>query len=162
MQDTAQLAGFLAAEAILQVSQGKHLCPLVMFENADRTSRLICIQDASGEKAAYKGENILIANAGGAVRGVMAIDAYLNLPQGRKEAIFLQARKFVPGARPMIIAVPYRRAGKRRGFAVHRSKLIAFEDEQLPQAEVLAAFFRGVARHEKGGKFWKAHYDQSY
>ena len=36
----------------------------------------------------------------------MAFDAYLNLPQGRTDAIFLQACQYVPLAKAILLAVP--------------------------------------------------------
>jgi hypothetical protein len=158
----AQLAGFLAAHAVLQVAKGTTLGPLIIFEKGDGTSHILRIRDASPQKAASKGEQILQANADGAERGVMAFDAYLNLPQGRTDAIFLQARQYAPQVRPLLLAVPYRHASKPGGFAVHRPKLFAFEGEPLPEADVIAAFFQGVDRHETGGPFWQEHYDDSY
>lgn len=159
MKETAQLAGFIAAQALLRVSSGKSLAPLVVFENGDGTSRFIVVEEASPEQAAHKGERILRANAGGAARGVMAIDAYLNLPPGRTDAVFLQACQFVPDARQMVLAVPYRHASKPGGFAIHRPRIIVFDEQQIPEAEVIAAFFRGVDRHETGGPFWQKYYE---
>jgi hypothetical protein len=162
MNETAQLAGFLAAQAVLQVSRGATLGPLIIFENADGTSHIIRIQEATPQKAASEGEKILKANADGAERGVMAFDAYLNLPQGRRDAIFLEARQYAPRLRQLLLAVPYRHASKPGGFAVHRPKLFAFDDEPLPEADVINAFFQGVDRHETGSKFWWSHTDDSY
>jgi hypothetical protein len=162
VKQTAQLAGFLAAHAMLQVAKGATLGPLVIFEKGDGTTHIIRIHEANGEKAARQGEEILEANADGAERGVMAFDAYLNLPKGRTDAIFLQARQYAPAIRPILLAVPYRGPSKPGGFAVHRPKFFAFEDEPLPEAELVAAFFQGVDRHETGGAFWRKHTDDSY
>ncbi len=117
------------------------------------------VEESSPEKAASKGEAILKANAGGAVRAVMAFDAYLNLPSGRTDAIFLHARQYVPELRPILLAVPYRHASKPGGFAVRRPKVIVFDESQIPEAEVQAAFFCGVEKHEKGGPLWQKHFD---
>jgi hypothetical protein len=54
---------------------GKTPTPLVSFENVDGTARFIQVQDVTSEKAAFKGERILKANEGGAVRGVLTFDA---------------------------------------------------------------------------------------
>jgi hypothetical protein len=160
MQETAQLAGFLAADALLRVASGGTLRPLILFENDDGTSRIIVIEEPTPQQAAFKGETILRTNAGGAVRGVMAFDAYLNLPPGRTDAIFLQACQYDPQPQRILLAVPYRHASKPGGFAIRRPKFIAFDEKELPEAEVVAAFFRGVDKHEKGGPFWQEHYDE--
>lgn len=158
----AQLAGFLAAHAVLQAAKGATLGPLIIFEKSDGTAHFVRIHEADPQLAASKGEQILKANADGAERGVMAFDAYLNLPQGRTDAIFLQAWQYVPQPQRILLAVPYRHASKPGGFAVHRPTVIAFEDERIPDADVVAAFFLGVDKHEAGGKFWQEHYDESY
>lgn len=162
MKEAAQLAGFLAADAVLRVATGGTLAPLIIFEKGDGTSHIIRIQETSPQKAAARAERMLRANADGAARGVMAFDAYLNLPQGRSDAIFLQAWQYVPPAPPVVLAVPYRHARSPRGFAVHRPKVLVVEGEPLPEADLVAAFFRGVDGHEKGGKFWYEHYEDSY
>ncbi len=163
MNEAARLAGFLAAHAMLQVAKGATLCPLIIFEKRDGTSHIVAISHGTPEQAAHEGEDILMENADGTLRGVMAMDAYLNLPKGRSDAIFLQARQFEPPARPLLMAVPYRHPNKPGGFAVHRPKIFAFDDEPpLPEAELVAAFFDGVDKHETGGKFWNQHYDGSY
>ena len=162
MNQSAQLAGFVAAHAMLQVAKGATLGPLIIFEKGDGTTHIIRIHEADGQKAVSQGEEILVANADGAERGVMAFDAYLNLPQGRTDAIFLQARQYAPDSRPLLMAAPYRRPSKPGGFAVYRPKIFAFEDKPLPEADLVAAFFQGVDRHETGGAFWRAHTDDSY
>jgi hypothetical protein len=162
VNQTAQLAGFLAAHAILEVAKGKTLGPLIIFEKGDGTSHIIRIHETDPQKAASQGEKMLQANAAGAVRGVMAFDAYLNLPQGRSDAIFLQAWQYVPQAQHILIAVPYRHVKKPGGFAVHRPKWFAFEGERLPEAELVSAFFDGVYKHETGGRLWQEHFDDSY
>ena len=92
MNQTAQLKTLLAAHAILlQVAKGTTLGPLIILENRDGTSQIIRIQEAT-RKSPLPAREILQANATGrAERGVMSFDAYLNLPQGRSDAIFLQA-----------------------------------------------------------------------
>jgi hypothetical protein len=44
MNQAAQLAGFLAAHAVLQVAKGTSLGPIIIFEKSDGTSRIIGIK----------------------------------------------------------------------------------------------------------------------
>ena len=162
MLKAVQLAGFLAAELIPHVAAGRGLSPIVIFEKADGSSHIIRIQEDDGQKAAMDGENLLIANEDGAERGVMAVDAYLNLPHGRRDALFLQAREYTPVVRGMVLALPYHRGRKKLDFKIHRLKIIAFEDESLPQAALTDAFFDGVAGNPKGARYWKENYDDGY
>ena len=47
MKEAAQLAGFLAADAVLRVATGASLPPLIIFEKGDGTSHIIRIQEAN-------------------------------------------------------------------------------------------------------------------
>ena len=55
VNQTAQLVGFLAAHAMLQVAKGATLGPLIIFEQGDGTTHIIRIHEASGEKCQQRG-----------------------------------------------------------------------------------------------------------
>jgi hypothetical protein len=58
----------------------------------------------------------------------------------------------------LLLAIPYRRAHGKVPFAINRLNVIAYDETQLPNAALLANFFRGVEKHPKAS-FWQAHYD---
>jgi hypothetical protein len=129
MNEMARLAGFLAAHAIWFVSQGKSLTtPLLVVEGEGDSMRFVQVEGRSSEKAVAKAERLLEKPAPGALRAVMAFEAYLNLPPGKADAIFLHARQYVPEAQEIYVAVPFRTPKSRGGFAVFRPKFIAYED----------------------------------
>src|SRR5258708_4997171 len=97
MKETAQLAGFVAAHAILCVSRGKTLTvPLLVIEKEDGSTQFIEVTGNSSQEAVAKGEKLMKNPARGSRRAVLAFEAYLNLPPGQTDAIFLLARCFQP------------------------------------------------------------------
>ena len=126
MKATAQLAGFVAAHAILCVSQGKTLTmPLLVIEKEDGSTQFIEVTGSSSEAAVAKGEKLLQKPVPGAWRAVLAFEAFLNLPPGKTDAIFLHACCFRPTLQELHVAVPFRAANNSGGFAVFRPKFIA-------------------------------------
>jgi hypothetical protein len=161
MNETAQLMGFVAAHAILCVSRGKSLTmPLLVVEKEDGGTQFIEVTGISSEDAVAKGEKLMNKPGTGAARAVLAFEAYLNLPPGRTDAIFLRACCFQPGSQDLYVAVPFRAANNPSGFAVFRPKFLAYEDEPV-ELGALDAFMRGVALHAPGNMVWKAHLHES-
>ena len=161
MNETAQLAGFVAAHAILCVSKGKSLTmPLLVVEKEDGSTQFIEVTGSSSEEAVERGERLLQKPSPEAGRAVLAFEAYLNLPPGKTDAIFLHAVSFQPTPQELHVAVPFRAANHPAGFAVFRPKFFAYEDEPVPLG-ALDDFLRGVALHPPGQTVWTAHLDES-
>lgn len=161
MTETARLAGFMAAHAILGVSQGKSLSmPMIVVEIDDGRTQFLEVKEKSSQAAVIQAERLLKQPAAGATRAALAFEAYLNLPPGQTDAIFLHARSYRPETHVLLLAVPFRAADSPGGFAVFRPKLIAREDAPFPPG-VLEAFWRGVALHPPGQKVWDEHRDDS-
>jgi hypothetical protein len=161
MKETAQLAGFVAAHAILCVSRRKCLTvPLLVIEKDAGNTQFIEITGKSSEEAVGKAERLMQKPPPGAQRAVMAFEAYLNLPPGRTDAIFVHGRSFQPGSQELHVAVPFRAAKHRKGFAVFRPKFIAYEDDP-PKLGTLEDFLRGAALYPLGHKVWQDHLDES-
>jgi hypothetical protein len=161
MKETAQLAGFVASHAILCVSQGKCLTiPLLVVEKDDRSTQFIEVTGSSSKEAVMKAEKLMQKPVPGARRTVMAFEAYLNLPPGRTDAIFIHGRWYQPESKELYVAVPFRAVKNPGGFAVFRPKFIAYEDDP-PDPAILADFLRGVALYPPGQTVWTAHLDES-
>jgi hypothetical protein len=161
MKKTAQLAGFVAAHAILCVSKGKTLTtPLLVVEKEDGSTQFIEVTGNSSEEAVAEGEKRMKKPVSGAFRAVLAFEAFLNLPPGTTDAIFLHACCFRPEPQELYVAVPFRAVNNPGGFAVFRPKFIAFEDDPV-KAGALDAFLRGVALHPPGQTVWRTHLDES-
>src|SRR5437868_1050847 len=111
MKETAQLAGFVAAHAILCVSEGKSLTmPLLVVEKEDSSTQFIEVTGPSSEEAVAKGERLMKQPTSAAARAVLAFEAFLNLPPGRTDAVFLHARSYRPEPQALLIAAPFRPA----------------------------------------------------
>jgi hypothetical protein len=161
MEDSARLAGFVAAHAILRVSEGKALTiPLLVVEEEDGRMQFIEVLGDSSEQAVAKGERLMKKPVPGACRAVLAFEAFLNLPPGKTDAIFLHACCYRPEPQALYVAVPFRAAKAPGGFAVFRPKFIAYEDDPVPPS-ALDAFRRGVALHPPGQAVWNTHLDES-
>jgi hypothetical protein len=161
MDETAQLAGFVASQAILCVSRGESLTvPLLVIDKEDGSTQFVEVKGQSSEEAVRTGERLIKQRAPGARRAVLAVEAYLNLPTGRTDAIFLHARCYKPEQQALMIAVPFRPASHPDGFAVFRPKFIAYEEGAI-QPSWLDAFRRGVRMHAPGDKVWRDHLDES-
>lgn len=161
MNETAQLAGFVAAHAIHCVSQGQSLTtPLMVVEKYDGNMQFIQVTGRSSEEAVAKGEDLMAKPVSGARRAVLAFEAFLNFPPGKTDAIFLHACRYKPEPLELHVAVPFRAANHPSGFAVFRPKFFAYEDDPV-HPDVLPEFLRGVARHPPGQTVWTAHLDES-
>jgi hypothetical protein len=151
----------VAAHGILRVSEGKSLTmPLLVIEKDDGSAQFIEVTAKSSEEAVKKGEKMMKNPVPGARRAVLAVEAFLNLPPGKTDAIFLHGRNYKPQRSELYIAVPFRPPDKPGGFAVFRPKFIAYEDDP-PPPDALDDFRRGVALHPPGQKVWTAHLDES-
>ncbi|MBW3597734.1 MAG: hypothetical protein KY475_10720 [Planctomycetes bacterium] len=161
MNKTAQLTGFIAAHAIVAISEGESLImPLLVVEKKDGNPQFIEITGKTSQAAVAKGEKLLVNPGRGTRRAVLAFEAYLNLPPARTDAIFLRACGYRPSRESLLVAVPFRPRKSPGGFAVFRPKFIAYEDSP-PPPDVLDDFLRGIALHPTGQKIWQAHLDES-
>jgi hypothetical protein len=161
MDKTAQLAGFVAAHAILCVSKGKSLTmPLLVVEKEDGSTQFIEVNGKSSQEAVGKAEKLMKTPVMGALRAVIAFEAFLNLPPGKTDAIFLHACCYQPERQELYVAVPFRAAANPGGFAVFRPKFIAYEDDPVKPG-ALDSFMRGVTLYPPGQTVWNAHLDES-
>lgn len=160
MQDTARLAGFIAAHAIWSVSDGALLIPMLGSEAADGKRSLQRLVTGEAHEAVALGRAELAANTRAALRAALAFDGYITLADGKTDAVFIEARHYDPTSNEAVafdIAIPYRHASQ--DFAVYRPKVL-----QLPPGgheQLLEAFWQGVDSHEQAAAVWNAHIDQS-
>jgi hypothetical protein len=161
MIETSRFAGFVASHAIYLVSQGNSLTvPLLVLEKAKGNPQFIQVTGTSSQEAVARAGRLLERPAKGVVRAVMVFEAYLNLPPGKTDAIFLQACQYRPKEQQLQVAVPFRLPTSPDGFAVFRPKFIAYEDE-VPSADLLAAFLKGTSLHPAGHAVWVRHLAES-
>lgn len=125
MEKTARLAGFIAAHAIWSVSDGETLITMIGSEDADGQRKLDRLVTPRIEESVARGREQLLTNPEHVARAALAFDGYITLPDGKTDAIFVEAREYGSSeALPFEIAVPYRNARSPGGFAVYRPKLL--------------------------------------
>jgi hypothetical protein len=156
--EAEEFAGFLMAHAILSVSAGGTLMPMVGYvKDGERT--LLRIEDKDMRQAVASGRAWMAANPEQAERAVLIHDGFVRLPSGRTDALMALVREYGPPPMSLEIVVPYRSAKSGR-FAVHRPKFQAAQG--IPGLAGLGeAFFRGVNSHEPGARIWNERLDES-
>src|SRR5260370_40859635 len=123
--------------------------PVHVVEKEDGSKLFMEVTGNSSEDAVAKGEKLMKKPDSGGRRAVLAFEAFLNLPPGKTDAIFLHACCYRPKPQALYVAVPFRAANTSGGFAVFRPKFIAYEDDPVPSG-ALDAFWRGVGLHPPG------------
>jgi hypothetical protein len=156
LEDAAELAGLLAAHALLSVAEGRFLAPLYGYESrvGERSMERLLLTPV--EAAVRAGEQSLAANPHKGRNGVLIYDGRIHLPQGARDALVVQFRDFSrPEEDRVVIAIAYTPAGEGRPFAVHGPK--ALQAPQEGRAALFEAFFAGVARHTQAAAVWSGH-----
>ncbi|MDR7277560.1 hypothetical protein [Catenuloplanes atrovinosus] len=161
MWETARMAGYFAAHAVWSVSDGETLVPMYGYETPDGRRGLDRFP-GDLRAAATAVRAALRDNPHGAVHAVSVLDAFIDLPGGKTDALIVEAVGYPPADFALRMAIPYRPEDGAAGFAVHRPKFLGVTG--APQEEyqkVAEAFFEGVDAHEKAGPIWAAHLDES-
>lgn len=162
MIKAAELAGFLAAHAVWSVSDGETLTPILGFETAGGERQMNRLMADELQEAVERGQRWLKTNPQSASRAVLVFDAFVELEDGRSDALVVEARNYGPGPSAFTMALPYRPVDRPGGFAVHRPKLLSIDgiaDDAVE--ELVESFFRGVDGHERGAAVWNDHLDES-
>jgi hypothetical protein len=159
MEKLARLSGFIAAHAIWSVSDGATLITMLVGERLSGERTLARLLTERIEESIQQGRKRLLENPDQIQRAALAFDGYITLPDGKTDAVFIEAREYGGGdALPFEIAIPYRNAKSPGGFAVYRPKLMT----KLDNAEsLLKAFWSGVDSHDQAAEVWTKHIDQS-
>ena len=162
MEAAIELAGFFAAHAVWCVSDGDVLIPFVAYETPEGSRQMNRLLTERLEDAVDVGKKWIAENPDGVARGVLIYDGFITLNGGAKtDALLVVARDFTQGAAEVTIAVPYRPAGDKRGFAVHRPKFLGFKGAEPDWRSLGEALWHGISKHEQGDAVWNAHLDQS-
>lgn len=156
MEKTAELTGLFAAQAILSVSQGEHLAPLLGVQRPDGSRMLRQLAVGKVEELIAVGQRWLSVNPESVAHGVLIYDGYITLEGEKTDAILLEAHTYGEKPSSFGMAIPYRNAHTPEGFTVYTPKFIAFEEMGEKFQELVEAFFRGVDQHERGSKVWNA------
>ena len=162
MYRCVELAGFAAAQAVCCLFDRQPFLPLAFTCRAPDQKSVSILSGGKPEEIAARARKWLEANPEEADAAVVAMDGYVTIPpSARSDAIILEIRGYREGAGQIRMAVPYRPHHHRKGFAVHRPKLILATLEGQDGPALQDAFVRGIFSHEYGGRIWQECLDDS-
>ncbi|MCB9894885.1 MAG: hypothetical protein H6839_10575 [Planctomycetes bacterium] len=159
MLETAKLAGFFAAHGLWCVSDGETLIPMFASEaNGERQmQRLVAGRIEEGVQQGME----MLEGATEFERAVLVYDGFVTLPQGKFDALLIDARKSGESESKLLMAVPFRPKTWRKRFKVFKPKFLEISDPSNDLGQIAESFFAGVDQHEQGAKVWNAAIDQS-
>ena len=161
MITASELAGFIAAHAILCVSDADGLIPMVAFTTEDGQRKLERLAFDDAGAAVEYGRKRLEDDPFSANDGVLAYDGRVTVEGGKLDAIIVEMRSYAFPWAKAAIAVPYTPVSSGR-FRVHKPKLVEWHEcDDFDMDAAFEAFFGGVDSHEEGAKVWNAALDQS-
>jgi hypothetical protein len=157
-----ELAGFAAAQMVCCLFDRQPFVPLAFSRRAPDARTVSIVPGGSPDEIAAQSKRWLDANVDDADEAVIAVDGYVTIPTGRKDAIILELRSYRGPVFQMRLAVPYRPHHDPAGFAIYRPKFIvaAVDGHDIPA--LTETFFSGVFSHETGGRIWKACADSNW
>ena len=161
MLDVVQLAGYFSAHAVWCVADGETLVPILASQNVDGTQNFRRIEGPELTECVAEGKAWLAAPPHEIAIAVLIYDGFIDLPDGKTDALLLDVHSYVSDTTAIQLAVPYRHAAKQGGFAVHKPKILAFTGAEPNWEAVVQALFSGVAQHQKGSVVWNAKLDES-
>lgn len=162
MHDCVELAGFAAAQVVCCLFDQQPLVPLGFSRRADDAKTVTILSCGNPQEIAAQAKQWLDANGDGVEEAVVAIDGYVTIPEGRRDAILLDLRAYRRPPFQMRMALPYRPHHDPSGFAIHRPKFIVSRVDGYDIGALTERFFRGVSSHEMGSRIWQACADQSW
>ena len=166
MITAAKLAGFFAAHAILPVSDGGRLIPMLAYTNAknERTLARLDVGSGNAEDLAASvalGKQKLHSNDMYANDAVLLYEGYITLEKEKAEAVIIEIRAYFSPSSEAVIAIPYTPRASGR-FLVHKPKLLVWKDcEDFDKGAAVQSFFAGVDEHKKGSAIWNESLDES-
>jgi hypothetical protein len=157
-----EFAGFASAQVACCLFDRQPFIPLAFSRRAPDVKTVTVLSSTSPNEIAIEAQQWLDANVDRADEAVVAIDGYVTIPAGRKDAIILHLRSYRDPLSQMRVAVPYRPHHDPAGFAIYRPKFIVAAIEGHGMPAMTQAFFGGVFSHETGGRIWKACADPNW
>ena len=150
MITASELAGFIAAHAILCVSDADSFTPMLAFTTEDGQRKLERLAGVDVGAAVEYGRQRLKEDPLSADDGVLVYDGRITVANGKLDAVLLEMRSYAFPWAKATIAIPYSPCGSGR-FRVHKPKLVDWERcEDFDSDAAFESFFRGVAAHDQG------------
>lgn len=148
----AELAGFLAAHSIWVVSEGD-MDPAIMYVTASGDRLFHRFTGDPGDMEAI-GHRRIRDNPMNAVDAALAFVRHAPDREAEGSAILVEPRAYSMREAQLRIAIRFNRAGGR--FQASPGRVVVSKNcESLDKAEIMRAFTKGAAAHEKGSAVWK-------
>lgn len=153
-------AGFLLAHALWGASEGGGPHAAVLsFERAGERE-LLRLSPEQVEAGVTFGQEWLANNPEAVPWAVLVYDGYVELPQGRRDALVLQAVDHGPPRRALHLVLPFRAPEAPGGFGAGRPRVVHLEGlEQAQLPDLLKALGRGMETHQRGAEALQKGFD---
>ena len=153
-----EMAGYWMAHALWSVMDGETLIPILGYLHSDESRSMQRLAMGSTEAVAL-GEQRISSLQGTDIGAAFIKDALVTLPTGKTDCLCLDIRFAGDQVRKLQFLLPYRNAGHRQGFAVHRLKINRWDGFSVGEVDVLTqALLDGIGSHEQGGALWRDSY----
>ena len=160
MITASKLAGFFTAHAIWSVSDGEDLIPMLAHDDFDGNRQMSRLA-MEGEQAVEHGRQLLEKNESDAMDGALLYQGWIQLDQGKIDAIIIELRTYFSLDSRAVYAIPYT-PGSSGTFKVHSPKILEWDHcEDFDMNRAMEAFFEGVEEHEEGARVWHDALDES-
>lgn len=159
MEESLELAGYYCAHAVWCVSDGETLIPMLATARPERPAHMRRFEGEELQECVARARAALESNPDGDAVAAVLYDAYVNLPEGKTDAIVVEATDYASGSRT-VVAIPYRHASHPGGFAVFCPRVLALPHGGDLQS-VADALRRGIGKHEKAAEVWSRYLDES-
>jgi len=141
-------AGWAAGYAIWMLCEGGALDKTLQHQLADGKRLGVVLVDSSLEEAFER----LGKNDDGAAVSVLSYQGVVGLADGRSDAVVLEVRNFSLPEIVLTIAIPFRPAGAKAGFAVFAPRVLRPANLGAVAREVIATgFFEGIDEYKPAG-----------
>ena len=138
-------AGWAASFAIWMICEGRPLDKLLQHELRSGKRLGVSLAGSSLEEALGRLER----NDEGALTSVLVYQGMVGLPTLRADAIVLEVRHFTTPQIALTIAVPFRPASDKTGFAVFRPRLLRPANLSAMARQVIdTGFFEGIDTYQ--------------
>jgi hypothetical protein len=143
----AELAGFVAAHAVWILSDGD-MMPVVAYTTATGARHMDTFAGEPREMTTRAFQRL----AANPMNAVDAVVAYVEKHETGATAIFVVPYAYAMPKAGVVLIIPFKRDGSM--LLAEKGRLMRCEG--IDRTDVMRAFAKGVASHEKGAAAWKS------
>ena len=158
ISDFGRFIGYFTCHAVWSVESGEALCPFIVRQKGKE--RFLERHEGVYQDTVSKLKKELSSEKKSSIHCLIAYDGFITIGENRLDAILIESKAWLEEQfQNVVLAIPYRNARVKPGFAVHKPKLLKSE---IGDSEYLMTeFWEGVYEHKKGAKAWDKALDES-